>query len=244
MKGKLQQRPRGWHATRSQVGFKSTTSGLHGCRVGNYQQPTSQTLATCGCDRWFCLDPALAGNQPSVGVWSLLRNIFSCQNQEGSKWILESVNHRRLQIKASIFPGSPRRVLANNTTSKTTWLSESKALNPADRKLLFLPSVQSGGWKDQGRDETKRCGIFLCWFSIHGRLGSEMASSRMRTDLDSILISSLFSCFSSSISGEPVSSTICIPVLLLITRFFPAVFQFSNIKTINQPGDRAKQQPP
>ena len=39
--------------------------------AAGWEITTSQTLATCGCDWWACLllDPVLAANQPSFGVW-------------------------------------------------------------------------------------------------------------------------------------------------------------------------------
>ncbi len=135
------------------------------------------------------------------------------------------------------------------------WLCESRGLNTANRipplQFLFQPSFQTGRWKDQGGDETqegkgetKRCGIFLCWFSIECRLGSKKASGWGKIW---ILFSSLpYSLFSSSLlqwtrllQPSTICISACILVLLLITLFFPAVFQFYNIKTINQPGNHA-----
>lgn len=67
----------------------------------------------------------------------------------------------------------------------------------------------------------------------------------MRNNLDSILISSLFSFFLFSSPLQWTSShwllfiSVRVLVLLLITLFFPAVSQFYDIKTITQPGNRA-----
>ena len=67
----------------------------------------------------------------------------------------------------------------------------------------------------------------------------------MRNNLDSILISSLFSFSLFSSPPQWTSShrllfiSVRVLVLLLITLFFPAVSQFYDIKTIIQPGNRA-----
>lgn len=84
MKGKTRRSERRRHATRSQVGFGSTTSGKHGCRVGNQPPATGRTLATGVCDWQVCL----AGDRPSFHR-SEFDSGLSCtigrQNEEGSE---------------------------------------------------------------------------------------------------------------------------------------------------------------
>lgn len=97
-------------------------------------------------------------------------------------------------------------------------------------------------WKDQGIDETQegegetmKCGIFLCWFSIQRRLGSE-TGLRVRNNSDPILISSLF-------PYPPVNPSLMFASqsCLLSHYYLKHCSSCITLITIDQPGNRAKE---
>lgn len=80
------------------------------------------------------------------------------------------------------------------------WLCESERLNPANHilliQLLFLPSFQTGRWKDQGGEgKEKKRDVEYSFVDFPLSAEWEVIGLWARNSLDSILISSPFSLF-------------------------------------------------